>query len=122
MPWKPRKPCNQPGCPNLTHGRYCDQHQKEIDQEYDRERGSAAKRGYGRRWRKESKAFLALNPLCRPCEREGDVTAATSVDHIIPHKGDMELFWDQDNWQSICDPCHGEKTAKEDGRWDRRRG
>lgn len=28
------------------------------------------------------------------------------VDHIIPHKGDMTLFWDPDNWQSLCFWCH----------------
>ena len=28
------------------------------------------------------------------------------VDHIEPHKGDMALFWDQDNWQSGCQWHH----------------
>jgi 5-methylcytosine-specific restriction protein A len=38
---------------------------------------------------------------------------ATEVDHIIPHKGDMKLFWDSDNWQGLCKSCHSKKTAKE---------
>ncbi|WP_328203649.1 hypothetical protein [Brevibacillus nitrificans] len=46
---------------------------------------------------------------------EGNVGAATVVDHIIPHKGDKELFWDQKNWQGLCDSHHSRKTAKEDG-------
>ena len=37
------------------------------------------------------------------------------VDHIIPHKGDEALFWDEDNLQSLCTPCHNQKTAREDG-------
>jgi 5-methylcytosine-specific restriction protein A len=37
------------------------------------------------------------------------------VDHIIPHKGNMNLFWDKRNWQSMCGRCHSKKTAKEDG-------
>lgn len=40
---------------------------------------------------------------------------ATIVDHIIPHKGNMELFWDRDNWQAMSKECHDKKTAREDG-------
>ena len=40
---------------------------------------------------------------------------AREVDHIEPHKGDDTLFWDQDNWQPLCKPCHSRKTATEDG-------
>jgi 5-methylcytosine-specific restriction protein A len=40
------------------------------------------------------------------CEQLGRVTAATVVDHKIPHKGDPQLFWDETNWQSLCAPCH----------------
>jgi hypothetical protein len=43
------------------------------------------------------------------------VRIANVVDHIIPHRGDMELFWDESNWQSMCEPCHNRKTASEDG-------
>ena len=27
MPYRPRKPCHHPGCPNLTEGMYCTLHQ-----------------------------------------------------------------------------------------------
>ena len=40
------------------------------------------------------------------CEVEGHVTAATVVDHIIPHRGDENLFWERDNWQSLCKLHH----------------
>ena len=40
------------------------------------------------------------------CELLGRITAATVVDHKIPHKGDPQLFWDETNWQSLCAPCH----------------
>jgi 5-methylcytosine-specific restriction protein A len=34
------------------------------------------------------------------------------VDHIKDHRGDMTLFWDSaGNWQPLCKPCHGIKTA-----------
>lgn len=44
---------------------------------------------------------------------------ATDVDHIVPHKGNHELFWDRDNWQALCHHCHSVKTATEDGGWGR---
>jgi 5-methylcytosine-specific restriction protein A len=39
---------------------------------------------------------------------------ATDVDHIIPHRGNQKLMWDQSNWQALCHACHSRKTASED--------
>ena len=77
-------------------------------------RGTAHQRGYGYRWQQASKGFLRSHPLCAYCERQGKVTAATLVDHVVPHKGDMTLFWDRDNWQSLCKPCHDSVKAREE--------
>lgn len=78
--------------------------------------GSTA-RGYGYKWRKARERYLSEHPLCCYCEREGGVvTAATVVDHIIPHKGDQALFWDESNWQSLCDFHHNSAKAREEGR------
>jgi 5-methylcytosine-specific restriction protein A len=55
------------------------------------------------------------HPLCEECKRNGRLTPATVVDHITPHKGNRELFWDESNWQALCKSCHDRKTAKEDG-------
>jgi len=82
--------------------------------EFDRSRESASERGYGHRWQKASKAYLKAHPLCEPCERTGFYHAAEVVDHKIPHKGDMKLFWDRQNWQAMNKVCHDRKTAKED--------
>ena len=49
---------------------------------------------------------LSANPLCILCNEHGRVTAATVVDHIRPHKGDEQLFFNPDNLQSLCAPCH----------------
>ncbi len=78
-------------------------------------RPSAAARGYGARWRRESKEHLAANPWCVPCQRVGHRTPATMVDHVKPHKGDVQLFWDKSNWQSSCLPCNSRKAAKFEG-------
>lgn len=76
-------------------------------------------RGYTYRWRKARAGWLRNHPLCAHCENEGRVRAATDVDHIVPHKGDMQLFWDSSNWQSLCAHHHGIKTATEDGGFGR---
>jgi 5-methylcytosine-specific restriction protein A len=44
--------------------------------------------------------------------KEGSVKAATDVDHVIPHRGNERLFWDEGNWQALCHECHSAKTAR----------
>ena len=78
-------------------------------------RPSASARGYNSRWRKARKHYLSLHPLCVLCKAEGKTTPATVVDHVKPHRGDEELFWDEGNWQAACKPHHDRKTASEDG-------
>lgn len=76
-------------------------------------RENAGRRGYNHRWRKARKWFLNQSPLCVHCKREGRTTPANVVDHIIPHKGDQDLFWDKKNWQSLCITHHNAKSATE---------
>ena len=87
-----------------------------MKRDLDRQRPSAARRGYGCRWRRARAAFLAQRPLCVPCAAAGRLKAATVVDHVAPHRGDQRLFWDQSNWAPACKRCHDAKTARE-GRW-----
>ena len=75
---------------------------------------SSTARGYGYKWQKASKAFLDANPFCFRCERQGRLRAATIVNHRIPHRGDLQLFWDRTNWESSCKPCHDGPTQAEE--------
>ncbi|QNE49245.1 HNH endonuclease [Klebsiella michiganensis] len=75
---------------------------------------------YGSKWDRERLLFLRAHPLCVMCHEQGRVTAATVVDHIIPHKlkealrsGDTQaiakaqkLFWSRKNWQGLCKQHH----------------
>lgn len=79
----------------------------------DPHRPSAHKRGYNRRWRQISKAFVVSNPYCAEHSRQGKIASSEVTDHIIPHKGDMDLFWDPSNWQALCKRCHDRKSATE---------
>lgn len=74
--------------------------------EYEANRPSAAKRGYDRKWQMARDRVLSRHPECAVCQRAG----ATEVDHIIPHKGNPQLFHDPDNLQPLCKVCHTEKT------------
>jgi predicted kinase len=48
------------------------------------------------------------------CERLGETTLATVVDHIQPHRGDDKLFWDSTNWMALCADHHsGAKQSME---------
>jgi 5-methylcytosine-specific restriction protein A len=81
----------------------------------DRWRGSARERGYTTEWDHSRDIFISENPLCAECKKQGRLVQAKEVDHITPHRGDDELFWDQANWQSLCSTCHKQKTARENG-------
>lgn len=115
MPHAVARHCSAPGnCPGYAvyRGR-CEAHTPKRPQH-----------PYGADWRRARIAYLLANPYCVcdtdccPGERgvgvEGCGSVAVVVDHIIPHKGDMELFWDRENnWQSLTSACHSRKTARE---------
>lgn len=120
MPKRSKKPCAVVGCQSLINGseRYCEEHKK-LEYKYDDNRGSSTQRGYDARWRKARKRYLAQNPICVECKKAGMLGVAKIVDHIIPHKGDPVLFWDQSNWQALCKMHHDRKTATQDGGFGR---
>lgn len=118
MPAAPRRPCLKPSCGVLTNSGYCEKHtiqKKEEVRIKDRYRGSATSRGYDYRWKKARDVYIKEHPLCVMCEKEGLLKLGNTVDHIIPHRGDQILFWDQSNWQTLCAVHHSVKSASEDG-------
>ena len=83
-----------------------------------REGKTSGQRGYNYKWQKARETYLNRpeNVLCKKCLERDRVEPATVVDHVIPHKGDVKLFWDSKNWQPLCKPCHdGAKQAEENG-------
>lgn len=67
-----------------------------------------------RAWRNARAAQLAEVPLCERCTKHGRVVAASVVNHRTPHRGDPALFFDPDNHESLCKPCHdGERQSQE---------
>lgn len=116
-----KRPCLHPGCKLLLAfgTSYCEPHRKAKQQNQDARRGTANERGYTGAWQKARYHYLLAHPLCRMHEHQGRLEVATVVDHIIPHKGDKDLFWDSKNWQPLCKRCHDIKTATHDGGFGR---
>lgn len=98
--------------PNAPHKHKAAKSRREVAP-----RATARQRGYSHAWDDYSSDYRKQHPICAECERQGRVTPAHVVDHIIPHKGDHDLLWNPDNHQPLCDKrgcnCHGFKTANE---------
>lgn len=114
------QPCSHPRCPILVRKGTCAEHTTGPRADHSLH-GNSRERGYDARWDALSLAFRRLYPLCgmrpngaRPvmseCHLKGRSTPAEQVDHVIPHKGDRELMFDESNLQSLCRACHGAKS------------
>lgn len=61
------------------------------------------------------KRLLDRRPYCTYCKRrENRLVEAAVADHIIPHKGNKKLFWDEGNLQPLCKRCHDSDKAREE--------
>ena len=72
-------------------------------------------RNEGRAWQRTAKwqrlrwtiltrdLFTCQWPGCGKVETD---TSQLVADHIIPHRGSEALFWDTNNLQCLCKPCH----------------
>lgn len=97
----PRKPGEQ----------YRKRKRRKTNEIYNRSRPSRDKQYYSRQWQRVSKLYRQQHPLCEECERQGRITPAELVDHIVPvaDGGDM---WSWDNLQSLCAACHNKKHSR----------
>jgi 5-methylcytosine-specific restriction protein A len=64
------------------------------------------------RWRKVRAIHLEKQPCCTECERQHRITPGQVVDHIIPVRQGAD-FWDDLNYQTLCNQCHQIKRAQE---------
>lgn len=108
-PTAPKKPCAQPGCPELvprTQTR-CTEHTTEHYRRQDAQRDRS---GFyqSARWRKVRAIVLSEEPFCRACRKQ----PSNEVDHVVPRAQGGEPF-ERGNLQGMCKPCHSTKTAME---------
>ena len=62
---------------------------------------------YDQTWQIYRYRFLHYNKRCYACGSEEKL----HVDHLLPHKGDVDLFKKLNNHIPLCDRCHGQVTT-----------
>lgn len=97
----PRKPGEQ----------YAKKKRQKSNEVYNRSRPERDKQYYSRQWKRVSRLYRQQHPLCEECEREGRVTPAELVDHIVA-VSDGGSMWEWENLQSLCWACHNRKHGK----------
>jgi hypothetical protein len=69
-----------------------------------------------KRWKQLRKHILDKSPYCQCPHHNGKQYPANVVDHKIPHRGNLRLFWDVRNLQSMAKVCHDKfKQSQEKG-------
>lgn len=58
-----------------------------------------------KRWKLRRKEQLTSEPLCAKHLEKGEVVQAVIADHVEPHRGDEEKFFNG-RLQSLCKHCH----------------
>lgn len=79
------------------------------------DRASRHERGYGSAWDATRIRILKRDRYtCQIGKRKGKIHTGNVVDHIVPKaEGGTD---DDSNLQTVCDPCHREKTQAEANR------
>ena len=100
--------CAQPGCSVLVPRGRCRVHarQRELS------RGNTDVRKWYHLARWTHLRLRVLTDQCYQCAACGVVQANLAVDHIQRHDGDPAKFWDRENLQGLCAPCHSRKTTR----------
>lgn len=108
------KLCTYPGCNCLVStGTRCPKHTTAKKGGFSGKRTKSSEWHalyYSARWRQLRKDFLKKFPFCFVCGEK-----ATIADHITPHRGNPDLFYNEDNLQPMCQSCHSKKTLRENG-------
>ncbi len=116
LPRRPKRPCSFPGCPNLTDGRFCEEHQKMENKRYEKyDRNPQTKKRYGRAWKRIRDSYAAAHPLCEVCLAKGIYVPTEEIHHKLPlSEGGTH---DRANLIALCKPCHSRIHAERGDRW-----
>lgn len=78
------------------------------------------------RWQRLRWSVLVRDMFtCQMCRRVEPKTSQLVADHKVPHRGDEQLFWSDQNLQCLCKDCHDRlkqsaerSTMQTRGVWD----
>lgn len=68
-----------------------------------------------------TQSFKDMYPHCLGCMAIGIERATECVDHIIPHRGNDELFWAEGNWQPSCHWHHNAIKPMLERMWEHKK-
>ena len=120
VPRKPKRPCSYPGCPKLTEGRFCEEHEQKESKRYEKyDRDAATKRRYGRAWKRIRDKYVSQHPFCEICYAKGILVETEEVHHKKPlREGGTH---DRENLIALCKPCHSKVHAERGDRFHQNR-
>ena len=118
VPKAPKRPCGYPGCPRLSDGPYCEEHQKVMDRQYNRySRAPDVHKKYGRAWKRIRDKYAAEHPLCELCFDRGIIVPTEEIHHKRPlSEGGTH---DRSNLIALCKSCHSSIHAHRGDYWGR---
>ncbi|WP_226576528.1 HNH endonuclease [Acuticoccus sediminis] len=92
----------------------------------ERDQRADAKRREGKPWRAWYKkqrwqilrrcTFVRDLYVCQKCGVQLTNDRQCVADHKVRHEGDAALFWDPENLQTLCQPCHDSAKQSEEAR------
>lgn len=75
MPRSPKSPCRYLGCSMLSNERYCEEHKKLAEHQYNKyKRDPKTYKRYSNRWRRIRQLYIKEHPVCELCEKKGKLT------------------------------------------------
>ena len=105
------KICSEAGCNNLidSNSVYCKKHIKEKIKPFENAIRANELLYNTSKWRQLRKEILKENNWCIKC----GIDINLEVHHIIPPRGNEELFFDKGNLTVYCKQCHRIETNRE---------
>lgn len=118
MPRQPKHPCSYPGCPKLTDKRFCEEHEKLSNSNYEKYgRDKSTKKRYGRAWKRIRDKYAAEHPYCELCFERGIIVPTEEIHHkLLLSEGGTH---DRRNLIALFKSFHSTIHAKRGDYWGR---
>jgi 5-methylcytosine-specific restriction protein A len=109
-----KKICNSPGCNELIPPTetYCSQHRKESPAPFSSAIHFNERLYNTTQWRKLRAKILREQSNCSKCGISKN-ESKLEIHHLVPPRGNEELFFDENNLTAICPACHRVITNRE---------
>jgi 5-methylcytosine-specific restriction endonuclease McrA len=111
--------CKYPGCNSLANdkAKYCDKHkpimeQKESHRMFQFATSPNLELYHSYKWFKLRKEVLQEQAYCSRCGLSKEETTL-HAHHMIPPRGNEDLFFNKNNVTVLCEGCHNKTTQRE---------